>query len=129
MKTLTNFYFIGFSLIWFTIYSSNFFGYQFYWLIQFYLLDLIAVPILAQLGLWWMRLIKGNPNELLSIWHIAFIVLSLSLVFEVYMPKHQTRYSADVWDIVMYLLGGIFFYFMMNKPSLQNQKFNNFIEP
>ena len=116
MKTLTNFYFIGFSLIWLTIYTSNLFGHQFYWLIQFYLLDLIAVPILAQIGLWWMRLIKGKRNELLSIWHIAFIVLSLSFVFEFYMPKHQTRYTADVWDILMYFLGGFFFYFVMNKP-------------
>lgn len=120
MKTLNNFYFIGFSLIWLTIYSSNFLGHQFYWPIQFYLLDLIAVPILAQLGLWWMRLIKGNPNELLSIWHVIFIVASLSLVFEIYMPKHQTRYIADVWDILMYFLGGLFFYFVMNKPSSKN---------
>lgn len=119
MKTLLNFWFIGFSLIWFTIYSSNLLGHQFYWLIQFYLLDLIAVPILSQLGLWWMRLIKGKANELLSIWHIAFIVLSLSLVFELYMPKHQNRYTADVWDILMYFLGGLFFYFIMNKPPDQ----------
>jgi len=116
MKTLTNFYFIGFSLIWLTIYTSNLLGYQFYWLIQFYLLDLIAVPILAQIGLCWMRFIKGKRNELLSIWHIAFIILSLSFVFEIYMPKHQTRYTADVWDILMYVLGGLFFYFVMNRP-------------
>jgi uncharacterized membrane protein YjjB (DUF3815 family) len=119
MKTLTNFYFIGFSLIWLTIYTSNLFDYQFYWIIQFYLLDLIAVPILAQLGLWWMRIIKGKRDDLLSIWHIAFIVLSLSFVFEIYMPKHQTRYTADVWDILMYFLGGLFFYFVMNKPPKQ----------
>ena len=122
MKTLLNFYFIGFSLIWLTIYSSNLLSYQFYWLIQFYLLDLIAVPILAQIGLWWMRLIKGKCNELLSVWHIAFIVLSLSFVFEIYMPKHQTRYTADVWDIMMYFLGGLFFYFVMNKPISEINK-------
>ena len=122
MKTFTNFYFIGFSLIWLIIYTSNLFGYQFYWPIQFYLLDLIAVPILAQIGLWWMRLIKGKRNELLSIWHIAFIVLSLSFVFEIYMPKHQTRYTADVWDILMYFLGGLFFYFVMNKPTTEINK-------
>ena len=121
MKTLTNFYFIGFSLIWFIIYSSNFLGHQFYWPIQFYLLDLIAVPILAQLGLWCMRLIKGKSNELLSVWHVGFIVVSLSVVFEIYMPKHQTRYSADVWDIVMYFIGGLFFYFVMNKAD-KNQR-------
>jgi hypothetical protein len=40
------------------------------------------------------------------------------LVFEWYMPKHYSRYTADIWDVVMYIFGGLFFGLVMNRKKL-----------
>lgn len=114
MKTLTNQYFIVFSLIWFLIFTCTKFEIYFYWPIQFYLIDLIAVPIIGNLSLFFYRFILKNELATLSNWHIAFIVLALIVVFEWYMPKSNNRYSADMIDVVMYIFGGLFFGLVMN---------------
>ncbi|TKB96043.1 hypothetical protein [Pedobacter cryophilus] len=114
MATLTNKWFLVFSLIWLIIFTCTKFGIYFYWPIQFYLIDLIAVPIIGNLSLAFYRFILKNQLARLSFWHIAFIVLSLIVVFEWYMPKSNSRYSADIFDVVMYILGGLFFGLVMN---------------
>ena len=106
-----------FSLIWLLIFTANKLGYVFYRPVQFFLLDLLAAPILANLGLWLMRLIHQNNKYKLSGWNILFIIISLSLVFEWWMPKHHHRYTADIWDVLMYGFGGLFFWWRMNKNS------------
>ncbi len=115
MITLVNKYFIAFSLIWLLIFACTKLEIYLYWPIQFYFIDLIAVPIIGNLSLAFYRFILKKEDERLSYWHIVFIVLSLSLVFEWFMPKHNLRYTADVWDVVMYFLGGLFFGLVMNK--------------
>jgi hypothetical protein len=115
MSTLSNKYFIAFSLIWLLIFTCTKLEIYFYWPIQFYFIDIIAVPIIGNLSLAFYRFILKNESAKLSNWHIALIVLSLSLVFEWYLPKHNLRYTADIWDVLMYVFGGLFFSLVMNK--------------
>ena len=114
MNTLLNKWFITFSLIWFIIFICTKLGYYFYWPIQYYLIDLLAVPIIAQLCLWWMRLILQKPNYSLSKWNILILIIALSLVFEIYLPTKNARYTGDYFDVMMYFLGGLFFLGRMN---------------
>lgn len=115
MNTLLNKYFIAFSLIWLLIFTCTKLHFYFWWPIQFYLIDLIAVPVIGNLSLVFYRVLLKKKSARLSNWHIALMVLSLSLVFEWYMPKHNLRYTADIWDIAMYTFGGLFFSLLMNK--------------
>ena len=114
MRTLKNKWFICFILIWIIIYSANQFGFYFYWPIQSFALDLIVVPILANLGLCLLRIIYKNDRTKLSYWHLLYLIISLSLVFEYYLPQNNQRYTRDYWDILMYTTGALFFYLKMN---------------
>ena len=114
MATLTNKWFLVFSLIWLIIFTCTKFEIYFYWPVQFYLIDLIAVPIIGNLSLAFYRFILKNQNAKLSFWHITFIVIGLIIVFEWYLPQFNSRYSADSFDAMMYILGGIFFGLIMN---------------
>jgi hypothetical protein len=114
MKTLLNKWFIAFCIIWLIVFIATKNQIYFYWPIQFYLIDLIAVPIISQLCLWWMRLIHSSTYKL-GIWQVIFIVANLSVVFEGVLPNYNTRYIADVLDVLAYGLGGIFYYQIMNK--------------
>ncbi len=115
MKTLLNKWFIAFSLTWLVIFICTKVGYYFYWPIQYYLIDLLAVPIIAQLCLWWMRLIVHKPNYLLSKWNILMLIISLTMVFEIYLPTKNARYTGDYFDVLMYSIGGLFFLKYMNR--------------
>ena len=114
MKTLLNKWFLSFSLVWFIIFVCTKIGYYFYWPIQYYLIDLLAVPIIAQLCLWWMRLILQNAKYQLPKWNILLLIIALSLVFEVYLPTKNARYTGDCFDVIMYCFGGLFFVKIMN---------------
>ncbi len=116
MQTLKNYWFITFSLIWAVIFTLTKLQIYLPKLAQFYLLDLIAVPVLANLGLCFLRFIMQNNRLLLKIWQLLFIVISTSIFFEVLMPIYKPyRYTADIFDIICYCFGGIFYWNVMNK--------------
>ena len=59
-----------------------------------------------------------DNTRVLNFWQLIFIVLSVSIIFEVVMPIIKpNRYSADVFDVACYVFGAMFFWRVMNKPS------------
>ncbi|WP_152969681.1 hypothetical protein [Pedobacter sp. Hv1] len=100
------------------MYVANRLGYIFPNLIQFYLSDLLAVPVIATLSLWLMRWLLSQQNFVLVYWQLIFIIMMCSIIFEVLLPYFMERYVSDSVDVLMYLLGGGFFWKVMNKPSV-----------
>lgn len=116
MRTLTNKWFIAFSLIWLVVYVSRRVGHPVPF-VNGYLTDLLAVPVIAQLGLWFQRgFIVKSGYYVLSIWHVVFIFAYVSIVFELVLPHLSKKYTADYVDVALYATGGVFFYRVMNKP-------------
>jgi len=116
-KALLNYWFLSFSSLWMIIFTCTKFQFYFWWPIQFYLIDLIAIPILGSISLIFYRWVLQKKKATLPIWSVAFLLISLSLIFEWYLPKHQQRYVTDIWDILMYAIGAVFFVFVMNKTN------------
>lgn len=116
MKTLLNAWFVACCLIWLVIITSRKTGHPIPFL-NGYLDDVIAVPVIANLGLWFQRVfvIKSNYYVLAPA-HVIFIVIYISVVFEWLLPCYSSTYTADYWDVLLYIIGGIFFYMVMNKP-------------
>src|ERR1700744_6562195 len=121
MKTLLNRWFVAFCLIWLTVFITRKIGHPIPY-INGYIDDLIAIPVIANLGLWFQRVIIIKSNHYtLSVWHITFITIYVTLVFEVLLPHLSKIYTADWIDAVLYILGGIFFYKVMNKPVIDTR--------
>lgn len=88
-------------------------------LLNSYLDDLAAVPVLANLGLWFQRVfVVRNDYYVLSARQIIFIVVYVSILFELVLPYYSKVYTADWIDVVLYLTGGIFFYRIVNQPIM-----------
>ncbi|HEX3383835.1 MAG TPA: hypothetical protein VHS53_01540, partial [Mucilaginibacter sp.] len=82
-----------------------------------YVDDVFAVPVIANLSLCYMRVfVIGSNYYVLSAWKVVFIVIYLTLVFEVLLPLISKTYTSDWIDAGLYVFGGFFFYFVMNKP-------------
>lgn len=68
------------------------------------------MPVLANLGLYFLQFITQNNSLLLKPWQLIFVIISVSIYFEIVLPLCKpSRYTADIYDVLCYVLGGIFF--------------------
>ena len=121
MKTLLNKWFIIGSIIWIIVFTTRKSGHPLPY-INGYLTDAFAIPVIANLALWFSRvfLIKNN-YYILSLGQVIFIVIYVSIVFEGLLPLISKTYTADWLDILLYIFGGSFFYMVMNKPIFEHR--------
>lgn len=75
-----------------------------------YFADLLCMPLLLSYALLFMRWFRGEPDLHLSTAMILAGVVYVSVVFEWILPHFFRRYTSDVWDVVMYGIGGMFYY-------------------
>ena len=117
MKTLLNPLFIGFCVAWAILYLARITHHPVLYL-NGHLPDFLAVPVLATLGLWFQRIfIYKRSTYVLTAGHVIFIVLYLSVVFEWLLPKyHPEIFTGDWTDVLLYIVGGCFYFKVMNKP-------------
>ena len=82
--------------------------------IHSYLDDFLCFPIVLGTGLASYRL--AFPNYRLTKWHIWPLFAVFVFVFEVYLPQTSSLYTADVLDVLFYVLGIFLFLKTINLP-------------
>jgi len=82
-------------------------------LIHGYLDDLLCFPIVLSLGLAMYRYFR--PHYRLTHWHVWPTVLLYSVYFELYLPARDQAFTADVFDVVMYVAGSVVFLRWVNR--------------
>ncbi|MDR3695347.1 hypothetical protein [Mucilaginibacter sp.] len=122
MKTLLNPWFIAGCLVWLMIKITRILDAPVTYLND-YLTDFFAVPVITNIGLWLQRVfIIKNNYYVLSPLQVTFMVIYISLLFEGLLPRISKIYTADWVDVLLYCMGGLFFYFIMNKPIAMVRK-------
>ena len=121
MKTLLNPIFLTGCLVWlllFILKKTHPVPY-----LNGYIADAFAIPVIANLGLWFQRVfVYKNNGYVLKFGHVVFILIYVTLVFEIILPRYSNRYTADCLDAMLYIAGGVFFFRLMNKPLSPNGK-------
>lgn len=107
------FYCFSWFLIRFTRQSGHAIPYLNNWLTDF-----VFVPLIIHasyiVGYFLLRLKKPHIYPLSQILLLSLIV---SVVFEYVMPKYTTYNTADLGDVLAYLLGGMFYFCVHQKYS------------
>tara|TARA_Y100000782_G_scaffold115534_1_gene159612 strand:- start:13873 stop:14271 length:399 start_codon:yes stop_codon:yes gene_type:complete len=89
-------------------------------LLNNYFEDLLAMPLILGTALLFQRnIVYNNEKHCLSKTQLIIATLLLSLFFEVYLPFKSTDYVQDGFDVICYISGTVFFYYLMNHPSSQ----------
>lgn len=104
-----------FLTIYLIIYLVKKSGFIFPSLVQYYLSDLLAVPVVAGLSIQFMRWIMQDKSLVLQAWQVIFITILFSILFEALLPLFMERYTGDIADVLMYCTGSLFFWKVMNK--------------
>lgn len=120
MRTLLNKWFIAGCLVWLLVFTTRKLDHPLPQYINGYATDAFAIPVIANLMLFFQRVVAIKSNYYtLSAWHVVFITAYVTLVFEVLLPAYSKTYTGDWFDVVLYIIGGIFFYKVMNKPVME----------
>lgn len=81
--------------------------------------DILAVPILV--GTYQILMQQLKKDYLVSIYMPIIAILMLSVNFELILPQISTKYTSDLVDILMYILGAILFIvFLYKLPQKKN---------
>ena len=85
--------------------------------IDSYLDPLLLMPVLLHLLLWERRILfRKGINYTFSTFQIILIFILISFVTEYIFPKWNPKFTADIWDVVCYVLGTIYFHIYHNVP-------------
>lgn len=85
-------------------------GYNLAPIINNYYNDLVALPLVLSIALWTVRKIKSNPKLQLTIYQCLAMALLYGWFFEIYLPERNPRYTADIIDAGLYVIGAVLFY-------------------
>jgi hypothetical protein len=122
MKTLLNKWFIAGCLVWLVMTILRRSGHPLP-VLNGYIDDLVAIPVIANLGLWFQRIfVVRNDYYVLSPWHVIFIVIYVSVMFELALPHYSKNYTSDWVDVILYVVGGVFFYKIENRPIVAGRR-------
>lgn len=79
-------------------------------IINNYYNDLVVLPLVLSIALWTVRRIKTNPTLQLSFFQCIAMALLYGWFFEIYLPERNPRYTADIIDAGLYVIGAVLFY-------------------
>lgn len=86
-----------------------------------YVTDLICMPVILSMCLVGVRIIKKRPSYKLNFIMIYGMTSFYAFYFEYYLPKNSLKYTADIWDVVMYFSGATFFLLTYQKAYHQSK--------
>lgn len=114
MHPVKNNIFVVFSIIYLIIQGARKFSFYIPELLNSYLTDFLFIPLLLMFSLWLTRVVKRDLTIKLTTPMIVISVILISFIFEYYLPQTSLLYTADKIDVLMYLLGGLSYYYIQN---------------
>lgn len=91
--------------------TSQRLGFNIPW-VHWYLNDLICMPILIAVSISLERLLTNKLTLLYDWKKVLFYLLVISLFFEVILPLRSSKYTADIIDVLCYIVSaGITYWF------------------
>ena len=103
-----------------TIYSMQRLNVSLPNLVDNYANDLLYLPLVLGAIEFLIRRLKKDPSFKLPLGFVVFLASFYSFYFEYFLPKINSRYTADWIDVLLYFLGGFAFFFIGKKKK---QKF------
>lgn len=108
-KLLQKYYFPVFVFLALAVYSAQQLELTVPTRINNYLNDFLCMPIVLKICLYVVRYVKSNDYLKLPLLLQISVTLVFILYFEVVLPSFDTRYTADLLDLIAFTAGLLFF--------------------
>ncbi|MDN3491748.1 hypothetical protein [Winogradskyella bathintestinalis] len=83
--------------------------------ITFYVNDFLCMPIVLSLCLALLRIIKQTEKLYVPLAVVLILTIYFSIYFEWWVPKFNPRYTSDIIDVILYILGAALFFKLQKK--------------
>ena len=83
-----------------------------------YMNDFLCMPIVLFICRSVVRKLRSNGALQLPFPLTLLLTMYFVVYFEYYLPQVNVRYTADIWDVVLYFSGSVFFYMMEKRLSV-----------
>ncbi len=80
-------------------------------LVNSYLTDIICMPIVLGLSTIIVSIIKRGQTIFIRFSTVTLLTLLYALIFEGILPHQSAKYTADFYDVIMYILGAYTYFF------------------
>ncbi|OEY71625.1 hypothetical protein [Salegentibacter salarius] len=84
--------------------------------INFYLADFLCMPIVLSICLFTVQFLKKDKTLRLNLFTVLSVFVMYAIYFEVILPPLHWRYTADIIDVLLYLIGSFLFYLLQKLP-------------
>ncbi|WP_156101207.1 hypothetical protein [Salegentibacter sp. Hel_I_6] len=74
------------------------------------------MPIVLSICLFAVQYLKKDKNIRLNLITVFSVFLMYTIYFEVVLPPLHWRYTADIFDVFLYLIGSGLFYLLQKLP-------------
>ncbi|APS38833.1 hypothetical protein AO058_08080 [Salegentibacter sp. T436] len=111
MKSLRTFFFIC-CFLFALLQTFYFFEIPLPDFINFYLANFLCMPIVLSICLYTVQLLKKDKTLRLNLITVLSVFVMYAIYFEVILPPLHWRYTADIIDVLLYLIGSFLFYFL-----------------
>lgn len=78
--------------------------------IYFYFSDFLCMPVVLSVCLASVRIAKKNNTIFIPLGAIIGLTVYYAMYFEWLLPQYNPRYTADIVDVALYILGAGLFY-------------------
>lgn len=117
---MRNFLFISSLTVAVFIYASSLLSLTLPSVIRSYANDFLCIPLVLETCRRCASWILKINNLQLNLFTIFSVCLYFSTYFEYYLPTFNVRYTGDWIDVMLYLIGGVIFYFLQ-KMHIENK--------
>lgn len=115
MKILKHPLFISVCLVALAIYFAKMYCVALPNWMRFYLNDLLCMPIVLSLCLATVRILKKDDTLFIPLWSAIGLTVCYVVYFEWFLPQYNSRYTADIIDVALYVMGSGLFYRFQKK--------------
>ena len=86
------------------------------WPLYAYLDDLLSMPLTLGLILAVQRAYFNKQEMTIPVAHVVAAITAFAVCFELLLPLYKPLYTADVLDVLAYIVGAVVFHIFMNRP-------------
>ncbi|RYD99009.1 MAG: hypothetical protein EOP54_05735 [Sphingobacteriales bacterium] len=76
-----------------------------------YVNDFLCIPIVLGTITYLFGCFKRQRDLTFSLTFALILALYYSLYFELYLPQVNPRYTSDIFDVLLYFSGAVFYYY------------------
>ena len=91
-------------------------------LIQGYLSDFLALPLMLGVILIVLRWYTNDIHYRLNFLKILFAFVYISIAFEWILPYYKSNFHSDAWDVLAYAIGGLVFTLVQNSNRINRYR-------